>query len=80
MQNSLSWSTLNLFGLGLDLFTVSIKALRTILPIFIFEMFNSYMLVTTSMTHNKYLAFSYLENNDPIPAKSAAKILSLNLA
>ena len=38
------------------------------------------MLVTTSMTHNKYLAFSYLENNDPIPAKSAAKILSLNLA
>ena len=33
-----------------------------------------------SITHNKYLAFRFLEDNDPISAKSAAQILSLNLA
>ena len=32
------------------------------------------------MTHNKYLAFLFLKNNDPISAKSADQILSLNLA
>ena len=32
------------------------------------------------MTHNKYLTFLFLEHNDPISAKSAAQILSLNLA
>ena len=34
----------------------------------------------TSVTHNKYLTFLLLEHNDPILAKSAAEILSLNLA
>ena len=32
------------------------------------------------MTHNKYLTFLFFEDNDPISAKSAAQILSLNLA
>ena len=36
-------------------------------------------LVKTSMTHNKYLTFLFLEDNDPISAKSTAKVLSLNL-
>ena len=34
----------------------------------------------TSMTHNKYLTFLFLKDNDPISAKSVAQILSLNLA
>ena len=34
----------------------------------------------TSMIHNKYLTFLLLEDNDPISAKSATQILSLNLA
>ena len=34
----------------------------------------------TSMTHNKHLILSFLEDNDPISAKSAAQILSLKLA
>ena len=37
-------------------------------------------LVKTSMTHNKYLRPQLKEDNDPISAKSAAQILSLNLA
>ena len=32
------------------------------------------------MTHNKYLTFLFLEENDSISAKSAAQILALNLA
>ena len=32
------------------------------------------------MTHNKYLTFRFLEDNDPISPKSAAQVLSLNLA
>ena len=32
------------------------------------------------MTHNEYLTFLFLEDNDSISAKSAAQILSLNLA
>ena len=34
----------------------------------------------TSITHNKRLTFQYLEDNDPVSAKSAVQILSLNLA
>ena len=34
----------------------------------------------TSMTHNKYLKLLLFEENDSILAKSAAQILSLNLA
>ena len=36
-------------------------------------------LVKTSMTHNKYLTFLFLEANYSVSAKSAAQILSLNL-
>ena len=32
------------------------------------------------MTHNKYLTFLFLEDNNLISANSAAKILPLNLA
>ena len=32
------------------------------------------------MVCNKYLTFLFLEDNDPISAKSAAQLLSLNLA
>ena len=32
------------------------------------------------MTHNKYLIFQFLKDNDPISAKSAAQILPLNHA
>ena len=32
------------------------------------------------MTHNKYLTFLFFEDSDSISSKSAAKILSLNLA
>ena len=32
------------------------------------------------MTHNKYLTFLFLEDNDPISARTAAQMLSLNLA
>ena len=34
----------------------------------------------TFIAHNKYLMAQFLEDNDPISAKSAAQILSLNLA
>ena len=37
-------------------------------------------LVKTSMTYNKCLTFLFLQDNDPISAKSAAQMLSLNLA
>ena len=49
---------------------------------FIFERFNLSILclTKTSITRNKYLTSPFLEDNDPISAKSAAQILSLNLA
>ena len=34
----------------------------------------------TSIKHNEYLAPQLLENKDPISAKPAAQILSLNVA
>ena len=34
----------------------------------------------TSMTHDKYLTFLFLEDNDSIPAKYASQTLFLNLA
>ena len=37
-------------------------------------------LVKTSVTHDKYLTFFFFEDNHSISAKSAAQILSLNLA
>ena len=33
----------------------------------------------TSMSHNEYLTPWFLEDNDPISAKSAGRILSLKL-
>ena len=66
-------STHNLFGLQLDPFTISIKEFRTVSP-FLF------LKVKTYITHNKYLTFLFFEDNYFISAKSAAEILSLNLA
>ena len=37
-------------------------------------------LAKTSLTHNKYLTLWFLEDNGPILAKTAAQVLSLNLA
>ena len=37
-------------------------------------------LAKRSMAYNNYLTFLFLEENDPIAAKSAVQILSLNLA
>ena len=56
-----------------------IKAFRTVLPFLFFTGLTHAYLVKTSLTHNKYLTFLLLENNDPISAKPAAQILSLNL-
>ena len=36
-------------------------------------------LVKTYITHHKYMTFLFLENSDPISAKAATQILSLNL-
>ena len=37
-------------------------------------------LVKTSIAHNRYLTFLFFEVNGSISAKSAAQIMSLNLA
>ena len=37
-------------------------------------------ILETSIEHNKYLILLFLEDNHPIPTKSPAQILSLNLA
>ena len=66
-----------LSGLQLDSFTSSIKTLRTVLP---FLCLTHPDLEKTSMKHNKYLTFRFLEANDPISAKSVAQILYLNVA
>ena len=34
----------------------------------------------TSITHNKYLNFLFLGDNDPISAKTVVQIMPLNLA
>ena len=60
-QNSLPWSTHNLFVLQLDSFTISIKRLRTVLPFLPFKGLTHAYLVKTSMTHNKYLTFFSLK-------------------
>ena len=44
-----------------------------------FKCLTQVYLVKTSITHNKYLRFLFLKENDPISVKSAAEILSLNL-
>ena len=56
------------------------KTLRTVLPFLSFKGLAYAYLVKTSITHNKYQIFLFFEDNDHISAKSAAKILSLNLA
>ena len=80
LHNSLSGPTYNLDSLRLDSFVVLIKAFRTVSPFFIFQLLTHAYLVKTSMTHNKYLTFLFLEENDYISVKSGAQILSLNLA
>ena len=79
-SNSLSLSTHNLFAFRLDLFTISIKAFRTILAFLSFKGLTHAYVMKTSMTHNKFLTFLFFEGNDSISAKSACQILSLNLA
>ena len=66
--------------LRLDSFTVSIKALRTVLPFLSYKGSAQAYLVKISVTHNKYLKFLFLEDTYPILAKSATQILSLNFA
>ena len=56
------------------------KALKTVLPYLFFKGLTHAYLVKRSMTHNKYLKFLFFEDSDPIPAKSAAQIFSINLA
>ena len=66
----------NLFGLQLDSFAISMKAFRTVLHFLSFKgLAHAYL-----VTHNKYLTLLFFEDNDSISAKSAAKILSLNVA
>ena len=54
--------------------------LRTVLDILHVEGITQAYLLKTSTSHNKYLNFQFLENNDLISAKSAAHMLSLNVA
>ena len=61
-----------LFYLRLHSFTILIKAFRSLLPFLSVKGLTHVYLVKTSMTHNKYLTFSFLEDNDPISAKSTA--------
>ena len=74
-----SRSNHNFFGLRFYSVTISIKALRTVLPFLSFKGLTLAYLVKTSITHNKYLTFRFIEFNDPISAKSVDQILSLNL-
>ena len=56
------------------------KSIKDCFTFFIFQRINPSIFCKTSITHNKYLTFSFLKDNDPIAAKSAAQILPLNLA
>ena len=67
-------------GLQLDSFTISTKALRTVLPFLSSNDLTHAYLAKTYMTLNTYLTFLFFEDNDPNSAKSAAQILSYNLA
>ena len=59
--------------------TISIKAFKILLPFLPFKGLTYAYIVKISMGHNEYLTFLFFEDNDPISAKSAAQILSLNL-
>ena len=74
-----AWSTHNLFGLRLDSIIISIKAFMTIFLLLSFKGLTQAYLVKTYITHHKYMTFLFLENSDPISAKAATQILSLNL-
>ena len=54
LQNSLPWSTHNLFGLWLDLCTISIKVFKTVLHFLSFTDLMQAYLVKASITNNKY--------------------------
>ena len=77
--NYLPWSTHDLFGLKL-LFTILIKAFRAVLPFLSYKGLTHAYLVKATIKNNKYVTFLFFEDNVSISAKSAAKILSLNLA
>ena len=62
------------------LLTIPIKPWRTVLALLSFKALTQAYLVTTSITHNKYLTPPFSEDDDPISAKSTVQILSLNLA
>ena len=47
----------NLFSLRLDSFTISIKALRTVLPFLSFKGLTHAYLLKGSMTYHKYVTF-----------------------
>ena len=74
-----SRSNHNFFGLRFYSVTISIKALRTVLPFLSFKGLTHAYLVKTSMAHNKYLTFFFLEDNDSDSVKYAAQMFSLNL-
>ena len=70
-----------MLGLRLDSFNISIKAFKTVLIFLAFKGLTYAHLVKISMTYftsNKHLTFLFFEDNDPMSAKSAAQILSLN--
>ena len=70
---------LKLFGLRLGLFTISIKAFKTVLLFLLLKGLSHGCLVKISMTHVKYLTFLFFEDSDFILAKSAAQKLFLTL-
>ena len=76
LQNSFPCWTHNLFGVKLDSFTISIKALRTVYSFLSFKDLTHTYLVETSMTRDKYSTFLFFEDNDSIWAKSSDQILS----
>ena len=55
-----------LFALRLDSSTISIKALRTVLPLLSFKGLTSAYLVKTPIAYKNFLTFRFLQDNDPI--------------
>ena len=74
----LPWSNHNLFGSRLDSLTISIRTFRNVLTFLVCKGLIHAYLVKKSTAHNEKPL--YLEENNPISAKSADQILSLTLA
>ena len=68
-----------LFGLRLNLFTISVQPLRIVLLFLSFKVLSQECLVKTTITHNRNLILWFLEDNGPISAKCDSQILSLSL-